>query len=220
LLVVLVLDTVEFLLIVSEDTVVLGVEAILKALSVQDGFKLPKELKSLLNVLSLLELLINVFLKLSFNSADINIELNKVTIERVLSIIKQLVVLILELVDNFLKFVQNWLDILKLVHTKGLELLDGAEQFNELSDTSAEEVEFSKDLCWGEIKLFRLWHVLEALLGELILTNIAGMELKALVENSDKFITWVLVAIPKHVIVHLRTFLGGNWNTSSEFLVV
>jgi hypothetical protein len=88
------------------------------------------------------------------------------------------------------------------------ELLDGAEQLDQLCDTSAEEVKSTEDLIWGELKLFTLWHVHESLSGELILFLIGLVEVNAALENWDKFLWWVFIFIPKYIITLWVTSLG------------
>ena len=57
-------------------------------------------------------------------------------------------VLLLEKVNKLLEVIKNWLDTFEVVFLKSSELLDGSEQFNELADSSAEEIESTEDLIW------------------------------------------------------------------------
>lgn len=57
-------------------------------------------------------------------------------------------VLSLELHDALVELIDDWVNILKVMHLKSLELLDGSEKINKLGDSSAEEVEFTEDLVW------------------------------------------------------------------------
>ncbi len=66
-----------------------------------------------------------------------------------------------------------------------LKLLDSGEKVDELGHPAAEEVETAEDLGGREIKLLGLWHVLEALLGEVILCEISLMQLEALTEHHN-----------------------------------
>ena len=111
-------------------------------------------------------------------------------------------VLLLEGGDEFVEGIKNWLDTLKIVLFQGLELVDGGEELDELGNSSAEELESSKDLVWRELELLTLWHVHETLLGELVLLYISNLKLNAALEHWDELIWWILLVIPKHIIGH------------------
>lgn len=180
--VVLILDALKFRLVVNENRVVFLVKASLKILSVEDALELTEQLKGFLNVLSLLELIFNVLLKLSLDGTDMNVEFNEVTIEQILVVVEELVVLFLELGDEVVELLEDRFDVLKVMLLESLELLDSTEQVNELLNTAAEEFELAEDLVGREVKLFSgLRHVLETLSSEFVLFHIGFMKLKAAV---------------------------------------
>lgn len=60
--------------------------------------------------------------------------------------VEELVVLLLEGGDRLVEEGQNGSDVLEVVLLEGLKLLDGAEKFDKLGDSAAEEVELAEDL--------------------------------------------------------------------------
>jgi len=218
--VVLVLDALKLRLVVNEHRVVLGVKSSLKVLSVEDALELTEQLKSFLDVLGLLELILNVLLKFSLDRANINVELNEITIEQVLVLVKELVVNLLELHDEVVELLENRLDVLKVVLLESLELLDGTEQVNELLHTAAEQFELAEDLVGREVKLSGLGHGLQALSSEVVLSNVGFMELKAAVEDSDELSTGVLLTVPEGTIIKLLTLLDDDGDASLDFAEV
>jgi len=100
--------------------------------------------------------------------------------------------------------VDDSLDVLEVVLLKGLELADGAEQVNELPNTSAEEIEFAENLSGVEVELAGLGHGLEALLGEHVLLDVGILEVLAALENGNELIMRVLVLIPETIVFESR----------------
>lgn len=173
----------------------------------EDALEFTEQLKGLLNVLGLLELVLNVLLKLSLDLRNIDVEFDEVTIKQVLVVIKELVVLLFEPIDSVVELLENRLNVLKVVLLQSLELLDGTEQVNEFLHTTAEELELTEDLVRREIELLGLGHVLQALSGKLVLLLVSVVKLKAAVEHSNELSTWVLLTIPKGIISKLLTLL-------------
>ena len=80
---------------------------------------------------------------------------------------------------------------------ESLELSDCAEEVNELTDTTAEKLELSKDLSLIKVELASLRHGLEALLGEPILLDVGLLEVLAALKHCNELVVWVLVFVPK-----------------------
>lgn len=100
---------------------------------------------------------------------------------------------------------------------EGLELLNGAEQFNELRDSAAEEIELAEDLVGGELELLALWHVHKSLLGDLVLFLVGSVELEAGLEDGDELLRRVLIVVPQDIIIHdLLTGLVSALTDSAE----
>jgi len=208
--VVLILNALEFRLVVDEHRVVLLVETSLKVLSVKDALEFAEQFKGLLDVLGLLELIFNVLLEFSLNGTDINVELDEVTIEQVLVVVKEFVVLLLELHHEVIELLEDGLNILKVVLLKSLELLNSTKQVNELLHTAAEEFELAEDLVGREVELLGFGHVLQALSSEFVLSHVGLMEFEAAVEDSNELSTRVLLTVPEGVISELGTLLDDN----------
>jgi len=83
------------------------------------------------------------------------------------------VVLLLEHVDVVLEAEQYGGDVLKVVLFKSLELLDSAEKFLQLGDSTAEQVKLAENLVGAKVELFSLGYVLETLLGKFILFDVS-----------------------------------------------
>jgi hypothetical protein len=73
--------------------------------------------------------------------------------------VEELVILLLKGIYKALELLKNATDVLQVVLLKGLELLNGAKQLDQLGHSSAEEIELSEDLVRRELKLLALWHV-------------------------------------------------------------
>jgi len=73
--------------------------------------------------------------------------------------VEKLVILLLKGIHKALELLKNATDVLQVVLLKGLELLNGAKQLDQLGYSSAEEIELSEDLVRRELKLLALWHV-------------------------------------------------------------
>ena len=109
-------------------------------------------------------------------------------------------VLSLELLNAFVELSNNWVNVLKVMLLKGLELLNSSEEINEFGDSSAEEVELSEDLVWRELELLTLWHVHKSLFGELVLLQVGSVEVNAALKHWDELLWWILLVVPKDII--------------------
>ena len=101
----------------------------------------------------------------------------------------------------FIELLEDWVDSFEVVVLESLELLDSSKQVNQLGDSSAEEIELSEDLVWGELKLLALRHVHESLLGELVLLEVSLVELDAALKDFDELLWWIQVVVPENVVV-------------------
>jgi hypothetical protein len=144
--VVLVLDLLDLLSISLEQVNILVIESGLEIASVEDLFKLPEEFVGVFDAGDDLEVVVDVVLELRLNSGDSYIELYVVSVEGVVVVLQQFVVLLPELHYVLLKVIQNRLDSFEVVLLQSLELLDGPEQFNQLGNSSAEQVETAENL--------------------------------------------------------------------------
>lgn len=88
-------------------------------------------------------------------------------------------VLLLEAGDGGVEGLGDGKNVLQVVLLKGLELLDGAEEFHKLANTAAEQIEFAEDLCWVEVELLRFGQLLETGLGELVLLDVGIVQVNA-----------------------------------------
>ena len=145
---VLLLDVLDIVAVVLEQDRILGVETVLEVVSVQDRLELSQKFKGIRDACDVVEILVDVELELSLNGRNTYIELNKISIKKIVAVIEESVVLSLELSDALIELVDNWLNSFKIVLLKSLELLNGSEKINELGNSSAEEVELSEDLVW------------------------------------------------------------------------
>ena len=144
----MVLNVLDIISVVLEEDGVLGVKSILQVVSVEDRLEFSQELEGIRDAGDNIKVLVNVDLELSLDGRNTNVELNEISIEEIVAVVQESVVLSLELLDAFVELTHDWLDIFKVVLLKGLELLDGSEKINELGDSSAEEVELTEDLVW------------------------------------------------------------------------
>jgi hypothetical protein len=206
-LLVVVLDLLNLVSVLLEEQVVFGLEAILERRSVEDALELAEETERVNNVGNVGEVLVDVVLEEGLNVRDVDVKFDEITVEAVVTVFEETMVLRLELLDVSSEDIKDGLDVLKVVLLEGLELLDSAEQVNELGDTSAEKVEASKDLSRREVELFGLGHVFEALLGELVLGQVSLVETEALLHYFDKLVMGDQVLFPKDGVVHGTTFL-------------
>lgn len=144
----MVLNILDIISVVLEQDGVLGVKSILQVVSVEDRLEFSQELEGVRDAGDNIKVLVNVDLELSLDGRNTNVELNEISIEEIVAVVQESVVLSLELLDAFVELTHDWLNIFKVVLLKGLELLDGSEKINELGDSSAEEVELTEDLVW------------------------------------------------------------------------
>lgn len=124
--------------------------------------------------------------------------------------IEKLVVLLLECRNVGLELLNDRTNVLKVVLLESSELLDSSKKFDELRDSSAEEVELTEDLVRRELELFALWHVHESLLGDFILLLISLVKFKARLEDGNELLGWVVVVVPEDVIVDDLLALGSS----------
>jgi len=126
---------------------------------VENAEEFAEKTKGVLNVDDVREVRVDIVCELVLNSADVDIELNEITIEGVILVVKKRVGdLATERVHIDVEGINNTLNVFKVVLLKGLELADGAEQVDQFSDTSAEELEFAEDLSGVEVELACLGH--------------------------------------------------------------
>ena len=144
----MVLNIFDIISVVLEEDGVLGVKSILQVVSMEDRLEFSQELEGIRDAGDNIKVLVNVDLELSLDGRNTNVELNEISIEEIVAVVQESMVLSLELLDAFVELTHNWLNIFKVVLLKGLELLDGSEKINELGDSSAEEVELTEDLVW------------------------------------------------------------------------
>lgn len=144
----MVLNVLDIISVVLEEDGVLGVKSILQVVSMEDRLEFSQELEGIRDAGDNIKVLVNVDLELSLDGRNTNVELNEISIEEIVAVVQESVVLSLELLDAFVELTHDWLNIFKVVLLKGLELLDGSEKINELGDSSAEEVELTEDLVW------------------------------------------------------------------------
>ena len=185
-----------------EENNILAVETGLKIFAGEDGAELAEQAQGVLNVNDVLEVAIDVTSQFSLNTGYINVELHEVTVKCVVSVVKQRVIdLAAERVNVDVKSVDDWLDVLKIVLFKGLELSNCAKQINQLANTAAEEFELPKDISFAEVKLAGLGHTLEALLSEIVLLDVGILERLATLKNHDKLIVGVLGLVPEAAVL-------------------
>jgi len=94
------------------------------------------------------------------------------------------------------------------------ELLNGAEELNQLVHTSSEQVELTEDLVGGELELLSLGHLLEAQLGLLVLLLVSIVEVDAALEHWDELFWRVLLVVPKSLGVLLLLALLCDLSSS------
>ena len=116
----------------------------------------------------------------------------------------------------FIELLEDWVDSFEVVVLESLELLDSSKQVNQLGDSSAEEIELSEDLVWGELKLLALRHVHESLLGELVLLQVSSVEIDARLKHWNKLFWRVEFVIPKDVITLWALLLAVTVSDSDE----
>lgn len=156
-------------------------------------------------------------MELGFNRRYTHIELDKVSIEGAVCIIEELVHVLLEVGHTLLKVGENNLDSLEVVLGKSSELLNGSEELDKLLNSSAEEIESSKDGVWRKFELLTLWHVHESLLGELILLEIGGIKVDAALQDWNELLWWVKLMVPEDLVTgRLSLLISLTSSDSSE----
>lgn len=209
-LLVLLLNSVDLGSVLSEQDSVLGVQAILQVVSMEDRFELSEKLEGVFNGGDLLEVLVNVVLELDLNLGHINVEFDEISVEGVLVVVKKFVLLVLELLHIGVEGGDDWGDVLQVVLLESLELLNCSKQLNQLVNSSAEQVKLSEDLVGGKLELLSLWHVHESLLGELVLLDVGVVQVNAGLEDWDEFFWGVFVVVPELNVGGLLVLLDGD----------
>ena len=130
--------------------------------------------------------------------------------------VEELVALLLEGTHVAVELLKNATNVFKVVLLQGLELLDGAEELDELGDTATEQVELAEDLVGRELELLALRHVHKALLGDLVLLLVSLVEFEAALKDGDELLRWVLIMVPQDVIVDdpLASLVGALSDSS------
>lgn len=123
-----------------------------------------------------------------------------------------------EVLNVLVERVDDGLDLLKLVLSKSVELLHGAEEFHELANSSAEEIETAEDLLGREVELFTLGHVHESLLGELVLFLVSMVQINAALHERNELIGRIVGSLPKDCVI-LRSTLLRHLTLASELEV-
>lgn len=144
----MVLNIFDIISVVLEEDRVLRVKTIFQVISMEDRLEFSQELEGIRDACDNIKVLVNVDLELSLDGRYTNVEFNEISIEEIVAVVQESVVLSLELLDTFVELTHDWLNIFKVVLLKGLELLDGSKKINQLRDSSAKEVELTEDLIW------------------------------------------------------------------------
>lgn len=116
---------------------------------------------------------------------------------------------LLEVLNVLVERVDDRLDLLKLVLSESIELLHGTEEFHELANSPAEEIETTEDLLGREVELLASGHVHESLLGELVLFLVSSIQVNARLHERNEFTWRIISSLPKHCVILRSTFLGG-----------
>jgi hypothetical protein len=208
-LLVVVFDLLNLVTVLLEEQVVFRLKSVLERGSVEDALKFTEKSEGDDQVADVGELVVDVLSEVSLHVGDIDVEFNEITVELVVTVLKESVVLSLEFLNVASEFINNVADVLEVVLLKSLELLDGAEEVNQLANTSLEEVEATKDLSGREVELLGLGHVLEALLGELVLGLVGLVELLALLHDINELVMGNDFGFPEDGIIRAGTTLLG-----------
>jgi hypothetical protein len=169
---------------------------------VEDTEEFAKESQRVLNVDNVGEVSVDIISELVLDSADIDIELDEITIKGIVLIVEERMCdLGTERVHIDVECIDNTLDVLKIVLLESLKLADGAEQIDQFPDTSAEKLEFAENLSLVEVKLTGLGHGLEALLGKDVLFDVGILKFLAALEDGDELIMGVLVLVPETIVL-------------------
>ena len=145
---VVVLDLLDFSAILGKEKIIFSLKSILKRVTVQDAFKLPQKSQTVNNIRDISEVLVNIFLQLSLNVGNIDVELYEISVETVIFILKETMGFSLELADITFEYLQNGLDVLKIMFLESLKLLFSAEKVNKFTDASLEQIKAAENLGW------------------------------------------------------------------------
>jgi hypothetical protein len=168
---------------------------------VEDSLELAEESQGVDNVGLGIKVVVDVVLEHGIDIRDIDVEFNEITIEAIFVVSQKLVVQSLEVLNTTVEDAQDLVNSFQIVLFEGLELLLCLEKINKLLESSLEEVKASENLLGVEIELSGLWHALETLLGELVLSQVGLVELEALLEDDNKVFSGNLVFFPKNTVV-------------------
>ncbi len=122
--------------------------------------------------------------------SNFNIEFHKVSVEFSIHSVEQFMSLSFEIIYDLLKLSCQSLHTFQIVSGKSLELLDVWENIDQFLKSSAEGVEFTKNLSFTEIKGLALWHVSYFILSVIVSFLIWFVQLDALTQNINQF-TWI-----------------------------
>ena len=64
--------------------------------------------------------------------------------------------------------------------------------------------------------MLSFWHLHESLFGELILLNVGLVKLNAALENLNKLLAWIIIMVPKDIIVLWSSFLTSSTKLDSS----
>lgn len=120
----------------------------MQVLFMKNCLEFSEELERGFDIGDILEVLVNVVMKFRLNSGYIDVEFDEVSIKPIDGVFQELVILSLEEGLELIKLLEDWLNTFEVVLLKSLELLNSSKQLNELVDSSAEEIELTKDLVW------------------------------------------------------------------------
>jgi hypothetical protein len=134
--------------VLCEQDGVLVVETGLEVVTMEDAPEFPQKLETVFNVDDDIEVLVDVSCELVLDMGYLDVELDKVSVQGIVGVIKKFVVLLLELADASVEVVDDWVNVFKVVLLKGVELSDGSKEFDQLSNTTTEEFELAEDLVW------------------------------------------------------------------------
>jgi hypothetical protein len=135
-------------------------------------------------------------------------------------VVEELVVLLFELLDSCVEVLDDSSNVLQVVLLESFELLDSTEKLNKLGNTSAEEIEFTKDLVGREFELFTLRHAHKSLFGDLVLLLVSLVEIKAALKNWDELLRREFFMFPEDVIRLYLTLLDSDRDALPDLLVV
>jgi len=124
-----------------------------QGVSYKDSLELVEKLEGVLDVSESCKVRVDEVLKIIIEESDLNVELDKFSVELVVLVVEQIESLVLKFSDQSVKPVSDITDTFKVVLLESIELHDGGEYLDELANSSAEQIKLSKDCCSVEVKL-------------------------------------------------------------------